>query len=422
MLTPDGTLSTVAGGIQSTGGDGGPAIGAQLNYPNGVAVDSSGALFISTVTLFSGLGGTIRKVSPAGIISTIAGTGALGYSGDGGPAANAQLNYPNGVVVDRFGNVYVADSTNNDVRILQPASAGPLLTVSSTHSGNFTLGQTGATYTIAVNNALTAATTSGTVTLTDAVPAGLTLVSISGTDWSCSSNVCTSNDAVQGGSSYSPITVTVDVAANAPPQVTNEVSLSGGGSPGTGAIDPTFIGPGTPVLAIGTSLAGAFVQGEPTAVANFIVANQSAAAASSGPVTVSVSLSDALTMVSIQGNGWACTSNTCTRSDSLVGGAAYDPIVVTVAVASTAPPQVTNQVTVAGGGSAGASITQIIAISPFTCDLSGDGIVNVVDVQTLIEEVLGLIPAVNDLNHDGAINVADVQKLINAAVGLGCPY
>jgi hypothetical protein len=76
------------------------------------------------------------------------------------------------------------------------------------------------------------------------------------------------------------------------------------------------------VLAIGTSLAGAFVQGEPTAVANFIVANQSAAAASSGPVTVGVSLSDALTMVSIQGNGWACTSNTCTRSDSLVGGAA----------------------------------------------------------------------------------------------------
>ena len=61
-------------------------------------------------------------------------------------------------------------------------------------------------------------------------------------------------------------------------------------------------------------------------------------------------------------------------------------------------------------------------ITPFSCDLNGDGVVNVVDVQLIINQALGVIPAVNDLNHDGVVNVADVQKEINAALGLGCPY
>lgn len=61
-------------------------------------------------------------------------------------------------------------------------------------------------------------------------------------------------------------------------------------------------------------------------------------------------------------------------------------------------------------------------IRPFSCDLNGDGAINVADVQILINEVLGIIPAVHDLNHDGAVTVADVQKLSNAVLGLGCPY
>jgi len=60
------------------------------------------------------------------------------------------------------------------------------------------------------------------------------------------------------------------------------------------------------------------------------------------------------------------------------------------------------------------------AVTAFTCDINGDGAVNVVDVQLIVNEALGVAPPVNDLNHDGAVNVADVQIVINAALGLGC--
>jgi len=75
-------------------------------------------------------------------------------------------------------------------------------------------------------------------------------------------------------------------------------------------------------------------------------------------------------------------------------------------------------------GASGALATGSTAgtVTPFTCDLNGDGVVNVTDVQLIINEALGIIPAVNDLNHDGVVNVATVQKEINAALGLGCPY
>jgi hypothetical protein len=61
-------------------------------------------------------------------------------------------------------------------------------------------------------------------------------------------------------------------------------------------------------------------------------------------------------------------------------------------------------------------------VTAFTCDINGDGAVNVVDVQLIVNEALGVTPAVNDLNHDGVVNVADVQIVINAALGLGCVY
>jgi uncharacterized repeat protein (TIGR01451 family) len=140
------------------------------------------------------------------------------------------------------------------------------VTISKTHTGNFAQGQTGATYTVTVSNAAGAAATSGVVTVTDTVPTGLTLVSMAGTGWSCPSNACTRSDALNPGSSYPPITVTVNVAANAPAQVTNQVSASVAGSAATAntsdvtTIAPVVI-PAAPVLtapangAIGVSLA-----------------------------------------------------------------------------------------------------------------------------------------------------------------------
>ena len=130
------------------------------------------------------------------------------------------------------------------------------LSVSKTHTGNFTQGQSGATYTVTVANA-SSGPVSGTVTVTETVPAGMTLVSMAGTGWTCPSGgtTCTRSDALNGGASYWPITVTVNVAANAASQVTNQVSLTGGGSLGANASDITTVLATTPI-AVTTNPAG----------------------------------------------------------------------------------------------------------------------------------------------------------------------
>lgn len=157
----------------------------------------------------------IRKVAPNGIITTVGGNHTAGYSGDGGPATGAQLNWPQGVAVDAAGRVYIADTDNNAIRLLTPLTSNAVLGIAKAHGSSFSAGQTGATYSVMVGNAGTGPT-GGTVTVTDALPSGLTLVSMAGTGWSCLSNICTRNDALSPGSSYPSITVTVNVAVGAP--------------------------------------------------------------------------------------------------------------------------------------------------------------------------------------------------------------
>ena len=108
-----GNISTVAGtGTFGGDGDGGAATSATLNFPEGVALDGSGNLYIADV-LFS----RIRKVDAAtGIISTVAGTGTSGFGGDGGAPASARLNLPRGVALDGSGNLYIADGGNHRIR------------------------------------------------------------------------------------------------------------------------------------------------------------------------------------------------------------------------------------------------------------------------------------------------------------------
>ncbi|WP_322986669.1 RICIN domain-containing protein [Streptomyces sp. S584] len=111
-VAADGSISTVAGrGTAGFSGDGGPATSAQLNLPLGVVVDSAGTLYISDYNNHR-----VRKVSPSGEITTFAGKGTAGFGGDGGPAAAAQLNYPFGLAVDCVDTLYVADHVNNRVR------------------------------------------------------------------------------------------------------------------------------------------------------------------------------------------------------------------------------------------------------------------------------------------------------------------
>jgi uncharacterized protein (TIGR03437 family) len=132
-----------------------------------------------------------------------------------------------------------------------PQGSAPVLSISKIHNGTFTLGQAGAAYTVTVSNAVVAGPTTGTVTVTEAVPSGLTLASMAGSGWNCSGPACTRADTLSAGAEYPPITVTVNVASNPPSQLTNQVTVSGGGSVSSSASDVTVVTSGlaAPVLA-----------------------------------------------------------------------------------------------------------------------------------------------------------------------------
>lgn len=116
MIRSDGSITTIAGtGRPGFSGDGGPAVEAQLNFPSGLAVDADGNLYIADTD-----NQRVRKVTRDGVISTIAGSGNQGFSGDGGPAVEAELVSPTGVAVDAKGNVYIADFGNSRVRVVSP--------------------------------------------------------------------------------------------------------------------------------------------------------------------------------------------------------------------------------------------------------------------------------------------------------------
>jgi uncharacterized protein (TIGR03437 family) len=121
-VTPAGIISTIAGnGLPGSSGDGGPAVDASLSSMLGLALDNAGNLYIAD----SG-NRRVRKVTSAGIISTVAGTGVQGFSGDGGPATNAQLNTPASIIFSA-GNLYISDSSNQ--RIRRVSSDGTITTV-----------------------------------------------------------------------------------------------------------------------------------------------------------------------------------------------------------------------------------------------------------------------------------------------------
>ena len=138
-----------------------------------------------------------------------------------------------------------ASTTSTDVTVVNTTAPSnpPNLSISITHSGSFTQGQQGAVYVLTVSNKSGASSTSGTVYANEVLPAGLTIVSMIGTDWVCSAYSCSRSDVLGAGSSYEPITVTVDVASNAPASVTNMAVVSGGGSGAAVSSNATTIQP-----------------------------------------------------------------------------------------------------------------------------------------------------------------------------------
>ena len=129
VLATSGDITTVAGGFI---GEGVPATSASLRFPRGVAMDASGNLFIADTG-----NGRIRRVDAAtGVITTVAGTGASGFSGDGGPATSASLSVPTGGAVDASGNLFIADTGNGRIRRVD-AATGVITTVAGTGTHGF---------------------------------------------------------------------------------------------------------------------------------------------------------------------------------------------------------------------------------------------------------------------------------------------
>jgi hypothetical protein len=263
--------------------------------------------------------------------------------------------------------------------------------------------------------------TMGTVTVAEAIPAGLTLVSMAGSGWTCPANgtTCTRSDPLLIGASYPPIAVIVNVAADAPATVTNQVTVTGGGSAPASATDLTTINP-LPALTAAKTHSGSFTQGQIAATYSVTVSNGPAAGPTYGTVTVTENIPNGLSLVSMGGQDWTCPSNgtSCTRSDSLPAGDSYSPVIVTVSVNQNAPSWVTNQVTVSGGGSTSSAASDLTAISGSGGTLQSSG-TTIADIQQLIDEALGMAPAENQLTGDGLVSVVDVQIALGAALGYG---
>jgi sugar lactone lactonase YvrE len=130
MVDQDGTISTIAGtGEPGYTGDGGPATEAQLDHPWGIALDGNGNVYITVGP------SVVRRIDSGGVITTIAGSGRVGYAGDGGPALQARLNSPEHVAVDGEGNVYIEDTGNNCIRMVD--SNGVITTIVGMGGGGF---------------------------------------------------------------------------------------------------------------------------------------------------------------------------------------------------------------------------------------------------------------------------------------------
>jgi len=163
-VTPQGVIRTVAGS-DTAGfiGDGAPAYAALLDSPLGLAVDGDGVLYIAD----SG-NGRIRAVDASGNISTIAGTGTAGFSGDGGPATAAKLSTPTDVAIGPGGTLYVADANNNRVRVVDLAS-GNISTFAGSGTSGFS-GDDGPATEAELNNPTAVAVHSdGTVYITESL-------------------------------------------------------------------------------------------------------------------------------------------------------------------------------------------------------------------------------------------------------------
>ena len=354
-----------------------PVLSVTKTHSGNFTQGQTNAAYTITVSNQAGAGATngtatVTDTPPSGL--TLASMSGAGWSCSGTtcsrtdslaaglsyPAITATVNVSASASSPQVNQVSVsgggsAPASNADSTTILPSANPPVLSIAKTHSGNFTQGQTNAAYTIAVSNQAGAGATNGTATVTETPPSGLTLVSMSGTGWSCSGTTCSRSDSLAAGLSYPAITATVNVSAGVSSPQVNQVSVSGAGSAPASAMDSTTILANPPVLSITKTHSGNFTQGQTNAAYTITVSNQAGAGATNGTATVTETPPSGLTLASMSGTGWSCSGTTCTRSDSLAAGLSYPAITATVSVSASASSPQVNQVSVSGAGSTTAS-------------------------------------------------------------------
>jgi uncharacterized repeat protein (TIGR01451 family) len=253
------------------------------------------------------------------------------------------------------------NSTNNkaeDKTILAPSVPGMDLTIRKSHSPNTAApGQT-VTYTVTVAN-VGSSPSSGTVTVTETPPSGLTITALAGDGWTCtvSTQTCTRADPLAPTTSYPLITVTMTVGASvAPGTVTNIAVVSGGGDPNnannTARDDTNITSPtsGSDLTIAKAHSPSTIVAGQTVTYA--VTVTNVGNSPSSGQVTVTETPPAGLTITALSGTGWACivATKTCLRADALAPNTSYPDITVTASVEPSGTGTITNRVAVSGGG------------------------------------------------------------------------
>jgi uncharacterized repeat protein (TIGR01451 family) len=290
----------------------------------------------------------------------------------------AQVSYVDQFDPDSQPGSVVPPTIAQDDQASVTITPSPDLKVVKTATSSFAVG-TNATYSITVNNLLGSLTTTGTYTVIDNMPAGLTIVGTpTGTGWTCTSSTtvqlnCTNVTAIAAGASNAnAITLTVMPDAAATPSVTNTATVSGGGEPASNngnnssTITTAVCAVGCPDLVVNKTLSTASLTvGVNTSVYTLSVTNNGGITTGVNAYTITDPLPTGLTLAAAPtaGVGWTCTANTpasynvlngigvsCTRSTSVLPGATSATITFPVNVANAAAPSVTNSATVSGGG------------------------------------------------------------------------
>ena len=300
------------------------------------------------------------------------------------------------------------------VEVLPASAASPVpdMTISKSHSGNFVQGQTGASYTIIATNS-GGAVTSGTVTVTDTLPTGLTATAMSGTNWACTlaTLTCTRSDALTAGTSYPAITLTVNVASNAPASVTNTATVSGGGETNTSndtANDVTTITPAGVLTHVGGASA------HPTPNNGVYSLNYTPLGTNDALVVLIGCRDSTVTAMNLTAPGWSLTP-----ISGLVGpSGAFDFIRTYGAITPNTTP-VTFTVTLTGGGNCSGGDTTIMIDEFSGNDTTGGTTTFDAHNESLDNGVIGICTGapVTPLNNNDAIWYACYDNVTGVTSG-----